>query len=187
MSFFYELDRKILLFINGHELPGDLQTVMVALTTANTSKNFFWIGVPLLIVFFVLHFRKKAIAITLLTAALAAAADQFNYRVVKGLSFRLRPFSAIPEVLLRVPYGPQSSSFPSNHATTTMALAVWFSYLFPKGAPIFYFISLFIGYSRVYVGVHYPSDVIAGWLIGACMGGLMILVSRRFLKIRETA
>ncbi|RYZ73158.1 MAG: phosphatase PAP2 family protein [Proteobacteria bacterium] len=178
-----ELDRQLLMFINRHELPGDAHTVLIALTTANTGKNFFYVAVPIVIAIFLFFFRKKGIAIVFMTAILAAVADQFNYRIVKGLMFRLRPFSAIPEVVLRVPYGPQSSSFPSNHATTTMALAVWLSYLFPKLTIPFYAVSFLIGYSRVYAGVHYPSDVIIGWIIGAIMGSLMVFAGKKLLKL----
>lgn len=183
LNLLIELDRKLLMFINGHQLPGDAHTVLIALTTANTGKSFFYVGVPLLIGVFIFFFRTKAVAITLMTATLAAVADQFNYRIVKSLMFRTRPFSVIPEVILRVPYGPQSSSFPSNHATTTMALAVWFSYLFPRLTIPFYVTSLLIGYSRVYAGVHYPSDVIFGWLLGGLMGTLMVYAGKKLLKL----
>lgn len=184
MSWFHELDRALLLFLNHLKLPWDLDWILVTLTTANTSKNFFWIAIPLVIAVFVFFLRKKAPLAILMTAILAAAADQFNYRILKSLTFRVRPFSAIQEVVLRVPYGPKSSSFPSNHATTTMALAVWLTYLFPAGAPLFYGIAFVIGISRVYVGVHYPSDVLAGWAIGALFGTLMVYAGRKLLKLR---
>lgn len=184
MNWLFGLDREILLLINRSELPEFVDWFVLELTTANTGKHFFWIVIPLVIFVFFFFLRKKAPAAIFMTAVLAAIADQFNYRIVKALTFRLRPFSAIQDVVLRVPYGPKSSSFPSNHATTTMALAVWLSYLFPAGRPYFYSVAFLIGYSRVYAGVHYPSDVIAGWMIGFIFGSLMIFAGRKLLKLR---
>lgn len=185
MNFLFDLDRKLLLFINGHELPKDLHNMLVQLTTANSSKYFFSIAIPLAVVYLFFHFKWKGLPIVLLTGLLAAFTDQLNYRVIKFFTFRARPFSIDPDVILRVPYGPKSSSFPSNHATNTMALAVWLSYLFPRATVIFYGFAFVIGYSRVYAGVHYPTDVIAGWILGIVIAKLLILVADKRLKLHE--
>lgn len=74
-----------------------------------------------------------------------------------------------------------SKSFPSNHAANTAALAstVTFFFGFYAGLP-FIFLSLIIGYSRVYCGVHFPLDVLTGWLIGAFVGWLSVKIVFRF-------
>jgi undecaprenyl-diphosphatase len=61
-------------------------------------------------------------------------------------------------------------SFPSGHATTAFAGAVALSYLWRRAAPLFFLLAAAIAFSRVYVGVHYPGDVLAGAALGSLVG-----------------
>ncbi len=73
---------------------------------------------------------------------------------------------------------PGSSSFPSNHASNMMALAGvgwWFTR--NRARWLWFLLPLVIGYSRIYIGVHYPSDVLGGWILGGCVAALCILVA----------
>jgi undecaprenyl-diphosphatase len=73
-------------------------------------------------------------------------------------------------------------SMPSGHAATSFAGAVILTYLLPRGAPLFFLLAAAIAFSRVYVGVHYMSDVLVGALLGAAVGllgiGLLRLLRR---------
>jgi undecaprenyl-diphosphatase len=62
------------------------------------------------------------------------------------------------------------SSFPSGHAATSVAGAVALAAILPRGLVWFLLLAAAIAYSRVYVGVHYPVDVVAGALVGAAVG-----------------
>jgi undecaprenyl-diphosphatase len=61
---------------------------------------------------------------------------------------------------------PHDGSFPSGHASTSFAAATVLSFARPRWAPAFYLLALAIGFSRVYVGVHYPLDIVGGAVLG---------------------
>ncbi|MDD4295161.1 MAG: phosphatase PAP2 family protein [Candidatus Omnitrophica bacterium] len=70
-------------------------------------------------------------------------------------------------------------SFPSTHTTVAFTFAVVLNYIFPKYKVFYYIIALLIGLSRLYDGVHYPLDVIAGILLGVFIGMTLCIVARR--------
>jgi undecaprenyl-diphosphatase len=109
--------------------------------------------------------------LTLLTGAATFAADSASFGL-KDLVDRTRPFSAHPQI--DPLYVVHSSSFPAGHAATAVAGATLLSYIAPGGAPGFIFLAAAICYSRVYVGVHYPGDVLAGALVGLLVGFIAV-------------
>jgi undecaprenyl-diphosphatase len=114
-------------------------------------------------------------ALAVLTALAAFAADSVSFGV-KDLVHRTRPFVAHPEI--HPLYAVHSSSFPAGHAATAFAGAVLLSYVVPRVSPLFVGLALVIGFSRVYVGVHYPGDVLGGAAIGVAVGCGAILALR---------
>jgi membrane-associated phospholipid phosphatase len=64
-------------------------------------------------------------------------------------------------------------SFPSAHATTSFAAAACYSSALPQASPLFYGAAGFFAVSRPYLGVHYPSDVLAGAALGTVIGRLL--------------
>jgi undecaprenyl-diphosphatase len=74
---------------------------------------------------------------------------------------------------------PHSHSFPSGHTATATAAAVVLSALVPRLTPVFVLLAAAIAYSRVYVGVHYPLDLLGGAVIGAATALLLLAVARR--------
>ena len=113
--------------------------------------------------------------LTLLTGAATFAADSACFGL-KDLAERTRPFVDHPQI--DPLYVVHSSSFPAGHAATAFAGATLLSYIAPRAAPGFLLLAAAIGYSRVYVGVHYPSDVLAGALVGAVIGFIGIGIWR---------
>jgi membrane-associated phospholipid phosphatase len=101
----------------------------------------------------------------------------------KGLNSRHRPDADIPAVR-RLPHPPTSASFPSGHAASAAAFATAVTLEAPVLAPPIIVLAGAVGLSRVVTGVHYPSDVLAGFAIGAGAGTVVHLwlgpaVSRR--------
>ncbi len=87
---------------------------------------------------------------------------------------RPRPCQTLEAVRVLVGCSGRSFSFPSSHATNISAQALLFAYFYrPPIAPLL-LIAALVGYSRVYVGVHYPTDVLAGFLVGLGCATLLI-------------
>jgi undecaprenyl-diphosphatase len=74
---------------------------------------------------------------------------------------------------------PHSHSFPSGHTATAFAGATVLSALVPRAGPAFYVLAAAIGYSRLYVGVHWPLDVLGGAVIGVATALLLLAAVRR--------
>lgn len=98
--------------------------------------------------------------------------------ILKHLIARPRPCEELQHVRLLVPC-LASFSFPSGHASTYFAMASIIGYFFRRGAIPAFIIAALVAYSRIYVGVHYPSDVLGGAYFGVVMGGCIIAVHNR--------
>ena len=83
-----------------------------------------------------------------------------------------------PDPLVTIPH---SHSFPSGHTATSFAGATALSLLYPRATPAFFLLAAAIAYSRLYVGVHFPLDVVGGAVIGAATALLLLAVARRRL------
>jgi membrane-associated phospholipid phosphatase len=94
--------------------------------------------------------------------------------LVKGVVGERRPRGYDP----LIPF-PQSSSFPSGHATVSFACATVLSVLVPRAAPAFFALAAAIAYSRLYLGVHWPGDVVAGAALGVLTALLLLAAARR--------
>jgi undecaprenyl-diphosphatase len=114
--------------------------------------------------------------------AVAAGAASVSARLLKLAIDRQRPSTvyARPEPLV---HAPHDHSFPSGHATTSFACATTLAVLAPRLAPLFFVLAAAIAWSRVYVGVHYPLDVLAGAVLGA---GIAIALRMLLAALRRS-
>lgn len=116
-----------------------------------------------------------------LVILLVLLSDQFGAKVLKEWVARVRPCNVLPDVL--TPLGPTGSySFPSNHALNNFAVATFFSLIYPNLNYLLYTVASLIALSRVYLGLHYPSDVLGGAVIGILFGYLFAKLHRYFMK-----
>ncbi len=137
----------------------------------------------------------------LLLIPLIAASDQIASSVVKPLVERMRPCEVLGGVHLW--YGPEgwmttpaevarsyksSFSFPSSHAANITASMLFLGLAYRRLLVPLVLIAAVVGYSRIYIGVHWPSDVLAGAALGAALAGAAYAAFRKiYPREREGA
>lgn len=171
------IDRRVLVWIVDHRI-AFLNPVFKLLTYLATGGTL-WVALAL-----VLAWRThRPLIATGLLAALAVWGSDGIASVLKLVVDRPRPFTAIPHLPVLIAH-PGSGSFPSAHATTAFAGAVLLGWLWPRGRIAFAVLAILIAFSRVYLGVHYPTDVLAGAAIGSAFAVAVIAAVER-TRFRE--
>ncbi len=169
IEFLDHIDRAFFLFLNGfHNLFFD--RLMFEAT-----KSLFWIPLYLFFLFFVIRkYKWKSLVILLITALMILCSDQLS-DLVKETVHRLRP-SQQPGLIVHIveAYKGGNYGFYSAHASNTFSVVVFLIILLERKYPYVYIPailwSLIMSYTRVYLGVHYPGDIIAGWVAGGLLG-----------------
>jgi len=101
----------------------------------------------------------------LMVGITAFAIELVCYKIIKQLTTRVRPFQA--NIGIHNLVEPQDQySFPSGHTAAATVAALLFSIATPILIPAFLSLAIVIGLSRVYLGVHYPTDVLMGFALG---------------------
>ena len=162
-----------------HHRAGWLNPVFEGLSHAGR-LGLLWIGIALVLC--ALYRRWGTLGLTILAVALA----DWSSVGLKALFDRERPQFRYtePEPLLR---SAHDGAFPSGHAATSFAGATVLSFAFPKLAPYLYVLAAAVAFSRVYVGVHYPLDIVGGALLGVVVAlGLRYLVHGQRRRVRST-
>jgi undecaprenyl-diphosphatase len=172
------LDTQLFLWLNSLHTPW-LDGPMVLATERNT-----WFPLyGLLIGWFVWHYRKMAWKPVLILVLSVAISDQVCSSVLKPLTHRLRPCHEAALQPLIHPVLPCGGlyGFASSHAGTTFALAVGLWLLLGRTYPAVRWLFLWatlVAYSRVYVGAHYPLDILAGAGVGTLAAWGIVKISR---------
>jgi undecaprenyl-diphosphatase len=158
-----------------HHRAGWLDPVFEALSKAGT-LGLIWVAIAL-----GLAIGHRRWGILVVTAAAVAVSDATT-RGLKAVIDVERPSSryARPEPLVPAPH---DATFPSGHAATSFAAATILTAAAPRFAPLWFLLALAIGFSRVYVGVHYPLDVVGGAALGILVAVALRFVARRWASV----
>ncbi len=171
------IDEKVFLFLNRDIAHPGLDILMPFITELDNTI------IPLVLFFLglCLFGGKKGRITVLILLIVILIADQLSSSVIKPLAGRLRP--AHPDNLIegaRYLLGTRMSfSFPSSHAANNAAAAFWLTYQYPKSGFIFIPFALAVAFSRIYVGVHYPTDILGGIILGMMITGAVIVVKKK--------
>jgi len=165
---------------------GDLRwapaTAVFALLSA------WWVKGPLFVLAgLVRDVRARALPLTAAVIAAAFVAGDAAAGIVKETVDRPRPPLDEPGRLDAAIALPSSPSFPSGHATTAFAAATAAAVLMPRLRWPALVLAALVALSRVYLGVHFALDVLAGALLGALVGGAIALAARRLRSAPASA
>ncbi|HEX5316482.1 MAG TPA: phosphatase PAP2 family protein [Candidatus Kapabacteria bacterium] len=191
----YSLDLSILYFFNRTIACGALDTFFDAITNVH-----YWFPIYVIAgIYLIYRFRWRGAWMVLGAVIVVSATDSLGHYIVKPLVHRDRPCGISPSFSrrgqgvvtgehvvnwIRLPDGGRGDeSFPSNHALNNFAIATFFFTIWPRkqNAWWLFVVALLISLGRMYQGLHYPSDVLGGAVIGSVVGYLCALVLRRIL------
>ena len=179
LEYLKELDRSLFIQLNSHHTPFWDKIMVVA------SDKYFWIPFyALLLALFIYLFRIKSIVLLVAIGLAIAAADLFSSAFLKPLVARLRPChdASLANLMNLVDRCGGKFGFVSSHAANSFALAIVVTLVLDKKylpLKILLFIwAAVVSYSRIYLGVHFPGDILGGTIVGLIAGYLAFLFFR---------
>ncbi len=179
MHIIQQLDESILFYILNHLHTPLMDKIMIEITSLGNS-GLIWIAIAFLLL---LNKKTKPCGILLITAL------SFEYilgdGILKHLIARDRPFIRFPDVNILIKK-PGSFSFPSGHTMSsfTAATVIFYSNKY-AGMPA-YILAALIGFSRLYLFCHYPTDVLAGAVLGIATGLMVIWAAKTIRSKAQT-
>lgn len=171
MEAFFQLDGNILLWIQEY-IRNDFLTPIFKFITHLGDEGYVWIAIAV-----ILLFVKKYRKVGLMVGASLLGSLVFNNMIIKNIVARPRPYRMIETLSILIPE-PREYSFPSGHTSSSFAAGVVLYLMLPKkyGVPAM-ILAFLLGISRLYVGVHYPTDVLGGMVMGTLIAFAVVKVT----------
>ena len=176
MNIIQNIDNSILQFIQINMRSSIIDKVMILITSlCNGAIIWMLIGIIFLI-------NKKYRRYGLMIIFALMLCFIVGNLSLKPLVARIRPFDAVPLLDGLLIKAPIDFSFPSGHTMCSFASAVVMFYMNKRIGIFALILSFLIGFSRLYLYVHYPSDVFLGMVIGILMGSVSIIIFNKIEK-----
>ena len=173
-------DEALFRAING--LAGQSATRdWIALALSNA--GLLWTPGVLLGLYWLWLCRREALLAAPLLAASIGLLDFIGARM-KDLVARPRPCMVLSDIHQIEACG-KVFGFPSNHAINTATVAAFLQVLYPRSGWVSWPLVFLVGLARVYIGAHYVTDVMAGWVIGGCCGAAIAMMLKRWPRFRK--
>ncbi|MCX6835389.1 MAG: phosphatase PAP2 family protein [candidate division Zixibacteria bacterium] len=180
IEFLSQIDTALFLFMNVTLANPVTDLIMPVITSDWLLRILYAIAVVLLLIFGNARLRWVA----LFSVLVLVVTDQVSAGLLKPMIGRLRPCQTLQNIHLLVNCGG-GKSMPSSHAANAFGQAVLFSVIYSRWAwPLLVFAAL-VALSRVFVGVHYPFDILVGAIIGAAVGYIGAWSVLRYLERRS--
>jgi undecaprenyl-diphosphatase len=169
LQFITARDHNVMRQIHRWRPPRWIRALMVG--ASRTGDGGLWLGLGLLLLLSGDPRRYEAVS----AAGLAAAVGIGLYLILKRATGRKRPCMIEPHCWAQM-LPPDHYSFPSGHTLTAFAIATSVSVVYPQLAIVLFSCAALIAISRVVLGMHFVSDVVAGALMGTALGFLMVFL-----------
>ncbi len=169
LSFIDRRDQRLMRRLNRWRAPQWVRVWMYAATRAG--DGWLWYAMGVVILLFGGENRFRALA----ASATAIGAGILLFLHVKKATGRKRPCAYEPHCWARL-LPPDQFSFPSGHTITAFSAAVSLSLFYPSLTPALLFCAISVAASRVVLGMHFLSDVLAGAVIGATLAYLSVWI-----------
>ena len=175
-----KIDKQIMVFFNKTISNPIFDFIMPIITNQN-----FLVFSGLILIGYLAYFGGKRGRITIVVLIIAASfSDAICFQVIKPWVGRIRPSHEFYDYINVLVSKGGKYSFPSNHAANSFVFATVLSYFYDKNRTFLYILASSIAFSRVYVGVHYPLDIISGSIIGYIISWIILSIWV-ILKMRE--
>lgn len=182
MQIFKDVDIYLFYTINKGMQNSSFDILMPFVTNY---RNWYLIILLSILIFIIKDWKEGLITILLIVIAVSIS-DYLNSHIVKYIFGRVRPCSELPIETIHMPVGcPPNPSFPSSHASNIFAASTVLVYRYRVLLIYMLFIATLVCLSRVYLGVHYPFDVIAGGICGLFYGSAVILLHNQIMGRHE--